>query len=872
MKNEDLFEALSDIDEELVASAKNINGSDERVIVTGRTPLWKMISGGAAAAACVAALVVGGVFGVNYINDKKAVPPASDPASGTNMSVIKDMAFAPVEYPEDAKYIYDGDYTELSFGGRPAETTVSHDAVESLEELEKKAAVIVIGEFVDDPHQTLPLEYPGYDEGTLLLHNINGRSYNKFRVDKAIKGNCVEGEEILICQNGFVRDNEYLELDNLTPMIKGDKWIYFLERSGDNGSTYPFDRTYLNTAFDEGDGSYYPVGGSDGRFPVPGEEHEFVLNDNVYGVFDMQEFHGDVYEDIKNKLPDWTIASNVTVICAEGNMENCSWTMEEFPGIEFTYSDYVVYSMDENGDWEHLYIAVSAGYLKSIYLADLNGDGNREIISSMSCGDMSSIRLYDYANKQGYTLEEFEEYNYKLIYANDGLSFYKEEYPNSRYIESGALSLDNMEKMAVYSLGVVGEGFQKIDVPYENNYIKVSFEMSEFGGLTFDVSNGGGYGWSQGVGYSDGATDYALYFDNIITDLYLCDINGDGYRELCSTAIDKDYDKIKPDRNVVHVYDMRNGIEYELSDFSKNYSLDEPNNFGQMMVAIKYDDTGHTNYERLRLSDMENLMRPLNAFLQEDLTGTSGYEAFRYYRKYRPDDDNTVYFVSPGKVLYSGKINPNGGNSAVIVEFEDNLYCYYNLVSLADINVGDEVKVGQEIGSAGYNLWLGVIGADILETNDIGCLVNQEIDEEASAEPDIAPVSGKYYVEDLSDEPYISPKYDFMFKYLNADENAAVYSTVNGIVDDICADGYYNGGHGNYVAILGDDGKYYYFSALGSVDAELGQRVSAGQQIGTVGTSGTWYLEDGFGVRYAGVDHKLSIKKSTDVALSDIAE
>ena len=80
MRPEDIFEAFSDIDEELVAGAKHIDGSDSQVIVITPVPLWKKIAGWSAAAACLVVLVVGGIFGIKYYNDKNAVTP---PVSGT---------------------------------------------------------------------------------------------------------------------------------------------------------------------------------------------------------------------------------------------------------------------------------------------------------------------------------------------------------------------------------------------------------------------------------------------------------------------------------------------------------------------------------------------------------------------------------------------------------------------------------------------------------------------------------------------------------------------------------------------------------------------------------------------------------------------
>lgn len=276
MRPEDIFEAFSDIDEELVAGAKHIEGGDSQVIVIEPTPLWKKITGWCAAAACLAVLVVGGILGIKYFSGKNAVTPSEpDKSDDTSISQSGCSANASPEYPEEAKYVYTGDYSELEPFKYASPDYVSY--YDSLVSLEEESDLIVIGEFTDDSHQLFDPKEPN-----------TGSSYNKFRVDKVVKGRCSEGEEIIICQDGVVGGGKFYYTDNYTPMVKGDKWIYFLMKFENVG--------------------YYVSVHHTGRYPVPGEEHEFVLNDNVYGVFDMNEFRSGIYEDIKERLPDWKYA------------------------------------------------------------------------------------------------------------------------------------------------------------------------------------------------------------------------------------------------------------------------------------------------------------------------------------------------------------------------------------------------------------------------------------------------------------------------------------------------------------------------------------------------------------------------------------
>ncbi len=283
MRPDDIFEALSDIDEDLIAGAKHIEGGDSQVIVIKRAPLWKTIAGWGAAAACLAVLVVGGIFGIKYFSGRSAALD-SDMSGASDTSICKSdcHAYYPPEYPKEAKYVYTGDYSELE--------VVQYGEIDRLvfadiEYLEEQSDLIVIGEFTDDPHQCVD---PSGKEVTQVLDRFDQQnSFNRFRIDRVIKGNCFEGEEIIIAQNGYVDNGRFAQYSNLTPMLKGDKWVYFLTR-------------YSGASF------YSPLGYSDGRYPVPGTEHEFVLCDNVYGVFDMIEFRSGVYEAIKERLPDWT--------------------------------------------------------------------------------------------------------------------------------------------------------------------------------------------------------------------------------------------------------------------------------------------------------------------------------------------------------------------------------------------------------------------------------------------------------------------------------------------------------------------------------------------------------------------------------------
>ena len=92
-------------------------------------------------------------------------------------------------------------------------------------------------------------------------------------------------------------------------------------------------------------------------------------------------------------------------------------------------------------------------------------------------------------------------------------------------------------------------------------------------------------------------------------------------------------------------------------------------------------------------------------------------------------------------------------------------------------------------------------------------------------------------------------------EYLNADPNTPVYATVNGEVIKAVK---LHSSMGNCIVILGDDGRYHYYASLGDISANVGDRVTIGQEIGTVGNSGYWALGDGLGVRYTRLSYLLN--------------
>ena len=130
---------------------------------------------------------------------------------------------------------------------------------------ESGPCLVVIGELIDETKSGFE-----YDEELVKL-GFDGRSdaaaYNQLRVTEVFQGNIKVGDIIPIVQSYAyeeLRDGgggiSLVSFDDMTPMNKGDRWIYFLRY-----------KEYAN--------AYGSIGLSDGRYPVPNTEIIKVMDE-----------------------------------------------------------------------------------------------------------------------------------------------------------------------------------------------------------------------------------------------------------------------------------------------------------------------------------------------------------------------------------------------------------------------------------------------------------------------------------------------------------------------------------------------------------------------------------------------------------------
>ena len=280
MKPEEFFEALSDIDENMVNKAKPFNDEEEAVepvIVTANKRGFRPFY---AAAACIGVLAVGAAvalgIGLNRVNDVPLSTEIEDTEFGDSGEPYR------YQYPDCANFIYTGDFSELEMHYPDRDYYAA--SYNNYSELAEDSDLVVAGTFVDDTKQT-DLELIDVDKGIYV-------SFNKLKVTKVLKGDVKAGDVLTIADSYAVYDGGLYSETLLTPMIKGDSWIYFL-------------KSYENITNDlycdflkEG---YITVGTEEGRYPVPfNENKEFPYVENENGVVTPGgAFNQKIYDEIK---------------------------------------------------------------------------------------------------------------------------------------------------------------------------------------------------------------------------------------------------------------------------------------------------------------------------------------------------------------------------------------------------------------------------------------------------------------------------------------------------------------------------------------------------------------------------------------------
>lgn len=497
MKTDDIFEAITDIDDRFIAEARPTDLTDDQTVIAYpavKKPIWRTL---VPAAACVMALAAAGAFGVKYFGGRGVQPSNSTVSSPASLNGFL--------YPEEAKYIVDKEITRFNFAyasskfGNPSAYDDVADYAESYDELAAKSDLIVAGTFIDVIHQTQDFE-------EIFHSGDNCVSYNSLEVDKVLKGNVEEKDILTICQNSSISAGtdivyNFFVGDQLSPMLKGDKWIYFLKK-------------------DE-NGIYSPVNGPQGRYPLPGYTNTFITCDGIVATVDKFGAHANA-APARDEIYDTLLRLlnlDLTEITVPSDSSRNDFQMEEFPNYEFaaTHKGILVNSNDLNA----LDVSITSGdSVENLFLCDLNGDGKRELCATVLNDGVRSVEVIDLANNEIYASKGTKSVNEQIKLDSKGGVLYAvtSEIHSGAYekeISRKALSLDILEKVT------------DSDKTYEEIplYSDQTFTLPDFEGFEFNVDTSYEYPqFTFGWGSSSSS--------NHVNAVYLCDLDGDGKREI----------------------------------------------------------------------------------------------------------------------------------------------------------------------------------------------------------------------------------------------------------------------------------------------------------------------------------------------------
>ena len=157
------------------------------------------------------------------------------------------------------------------------------EVFDTLEELEWVSDIAVVGTFIEDSVQDLHYHYSEvYGKDIIGLVT----SDNKIKITRVLKGDVEVGDCVKIRQGYAIDEGMLITRSDLTPMIKGDSWIFF-----------------LNYTEGDDDGVYWCTGDSDGRYPVSTVQNQTlaISEYSELGVYDRKDFKDEIYNEIIEK-------------------------------------------------------------------------------------------------------------------------------------------------------------------------------------------------------------------------------------------------------------------------------------------------------------------------------------------------------------------------------------------------------------------------------------------------------------------------------------------------------------------------------------------------------------------------------------------
>ena len=200
----------------------------------------------------------------------------------------------------------------------------------NIDDLFEASDIIVVGEFISDTCQNASCQYNEAFKKPVLVDAV---SYNTISVKKVIKG--FPADTLSISQSyGISNEGELVSFSGLSPMRKGDDWLFFL-------------------SYDEDNDTYWCEGDYTGRYPLPDESLRMKANEYRKIVSEYENFCTEIYGDSSSyeltsdqqKIVDEYI-SKLTRICESVSPEEMGLIDRENLNFKFALYSDLIYKYD----------------------------------------------------------------------------------------------------------------------------------------------------------------------------------------------------------------------------------------------------------------------------------------------------------------------------------------------------------------------------------------------------------------------------------------------------------------------------------------------------------------------------------------------
>jgi hypothetical protein len=192
---------------------------------------------------------------------------------------------------------------------------------------EQMVDLVVIGEFVGETRVGYRNHFhEGLEEDVI----ISTESFNQFLITEVLRGDVEVGDIITVAQTeSFDEQSGVLSSsDNLTPMNKGDRWIYFLK-------------------YDNYVDAYFSAGFADGRYPLPDGQIMSVMRSWSREIDKIDE-------DLKNNNINKWSRMHHTAFEVTKEIETCALGVFDRNDFKFgIYLELLEYFQIEARDWQN---------------------------------------------------------------------------------------------------------------------------------------------------------------------------------------------------------------------------------------------------------------------------------------------------------------------------------------------------------------------------------------------------------------------------------------------------------------------------------------------------------------------------------------